>query len=376
MKIVLTSNTSFSLYNFRLGLMKHLRDNGFDIIAVAPIDEYTKKLQDEFTFLPIHHLKRRGTNPVEDFKLFAEYLKLYSQLKPALVISYTIKPNIYSSLACGVLQVPSISVITGLGYVFARRSVLALLVKMLYRVAFKFNRYIVVLNSEDEKFIGTLTDRSKVVRFEGEGVNTSWFFPDRSYTGVKNKDAFIFLFLGRFLKDKGIRELVRAGEMLWKENKKFKIFLVGSVDYGNPSSLSERDIESFKKFEFIEIFPFSEDVRPFISRSDCLVLPSYYREGIPRVLLEGMAMEKPIITTNSPGCKEICENGVNGYLVEPMDVKGLYEAMKKCLYLPKEEIRRMGTENRKKVLKRFDERIIIEKYASIIKEITGTSANI
>ncbi|MEM1669012.1 MAG: glycosyltransferase family 4 protein [Thermofilaceae archaeon] len=366
--IVLASNTSFSLYNFRLGLMRRLKELGYDVVCIAPVDDYTEYLKEEFSFYPLKNLDRKGKNPIKDFKLFLEFLSLYRKIKPDLVINYTIKPNIYSSVACGILKIPSISVVTGLGYVFVRGGLLEKLVRILYRISFAYNNYILVLNSYDLDIIKSLTIQTKLVLLNGEGVNTDYFSPAICEKYEKNKGKTVFLFIGRFLKDKGIIELIEAGKLLWNERKDFEIWLLGGIDYGNPQSLREEDINNIKKYEFVKVLPFSKDVRPLICQADCVVLPSY-REGIPRSLLEAMSMAKPIITTTSPGCKDVCEDGVNGFLVEQRSVSSLKVSMERFLNLSEEDRQRMGVLGRELAVRRFDEKIIIEKYLSLIGSI-------
>ena len=366
-RIVLSSNTAFSLYNFRLHLMRALKEKGYEVIAVSPEDgKYSELLKKEFSFFAVKNLDRKGTNPIKDLKLFFEYFLLFRKLKPDLVINFTIKPNIYGSISAGLLGIPSISVITGLGYVFIRESWLTKFVKLLYWLAFRFNRAVVFLNSED---LNTLRNISKEKSFliESEGIDIKHF--DSTLCKETKKDEFTFLFVGRLLTDKGIYELIRAFEKLKKEKPKVKLIIVGSPDEGNPNSVSKGELEKWVKEGLIEWHGFQEDVRPFYCMADCVVLPSYYREGVPRVLLEAMAMEKPIITTDSPGCKNVCIDGVNGFLVKPKDVESLYLAMKKAVEMGQEELRKMGKKGREIVEGRYEISKIVNKYVKIVEEI-------
>ena len=370
--IVLASNTSFSLYNFRLGFMRRLKELGYNVVCVAPVDDYTEYLKEEFSFYPLRNLDRKGKNPIKDFLLLIEFIKLYHKLKPNLVINFTIKPNIYSSFACGLLRIPSISVVTGLGYVFLRGGLLEKIVRVLYRVAFKGNKFIVVQNADDYQIIKELSDRAeKVVLIESSGVNTEYFSPEicKEYEDKIERGKWIFLFVGRFLKDKGILELIEASRELWRERRDFEVWLLGEIDPGNPQSLKKEEIHALRDVEYLKVLPFTLDVRPIICQADCFVLPTYYKEGLPRALLEAMSMAKPVITTNSAGCKEACINGVNGFLVEPKNIEDLKRAMEKFLNLSEEEKANMGKKGREIVLKRFDERYVIEKYLDLITKI-------
>ena len=369
-RIVFSSNTAFSLYNFRLHLMRALKEKGYEVIAVSPEDEkYSELLRKEFSFFAVKNLDRKGTNPIKDLKLFFEYFLLFRRLKPDLVINFTIKPNIYGSISAGLLGIPSISVITGLGYVFIRESWLTNLVKLLYWLAFRLNRAVVFLNSED---LNTLKNISKEKSFliEGEGIDIKHF--DSTLCKEAKKDEFTFLFVGRLLTDKGIHELIRAYEKLKKENPKVKLIIVGSPDEGNPNSVSKGELEKWIKEGSIKWYGFQEDVRPFYCMADCVVLPSY-REGVPRVLLEAMAMEKPIITTDAPGCKNVCVDGVNGFLVKPKDVESLYSAMKRMVELGDEKLREFGKAGRRLAEEKYSVEKIVGEYINLVEAILSKS---
>ena len=366
-RIVLSSNTAFSLYNFRLHLMRALKEKDYEVMAISPEDgKYSELLRREFSFFPVKNLDRKGTNPIKDLKLFFEYFLLFRRLKPDLVINFTIKPNIYGSISAGLLGIPSISVITGLGYVFIRESWLTKFVKLLYWLAFRFNRAVVFQNSEDMKTLKNLCE-GRCLLIESSGVDLKHFDPELCKEA--KKDEFTFLFVGRLLKDKGIYELIRAYEKLKKENPKVKLIIVGSPDEGNPNSISKGELEKWVKDGLIEWHGFQEDVRPFYCMADCVVLPSYYREGVPRVLLEAMAMEKPMITTDAPGCRDVCIDGVNGFLVKPKDVESLYLAMKKAVEMGQEELRKMGKKGREIVEERYEISKIVSEYVKIIEEV-------
>ena len=369
-RIVLSSNTAFSLYNFRLPLMKALKEKGYEVIAVSPEDgKYSELLKKEFGFFAVKNLDRKGTNPIKDLKLFFEYLLLFRRLKPELVINFTIKPNIYGSISAGLLGIPSISVITGLGYVFIRESWLTKFVKLLYWLAFRFNRAVVFQNSEDMKTLENLCE-VRCLLIESSGVDLKHLDPELCKEA--KKDEFTFLFVGRLLTDKGIYELIKAFEKLKKEKPKVKLIIVGSPDEGNPNSVSKGELEEWVKEGLIEWHGFHEDVRPFYCMANCIVLPSY-REGIPRVLLEAMAMEKPIITTDAPGCRNVCVDGVNGFLVKPRDVESLYLAMKRMVELGDEKLREFGKAGRRLAEEKYSVEKIVGEYINLIETFLSKS---
>lgn len=369
-RIVLSSNTAFSLYNFRLHLLRTLKEKGYEVIAVSPEDgKYSELLRREFSFFPVKSLDRKGKNPIKDLKLFFEYFLLFRRLKPDLVINFTIKPNIYGSMSAGLLGIPSISVITGLGYVFIRESWLTRFVKLLYWLAFRFNRAVVFQNSEDMKTLEKLC-KGECLLIESSGVDLKHFDPELCKEA--KKDEFTFLFVGRLLTDKGIYELTKAFEKLKKEKPKVKLIIVGSPDEGNPNSVSKGELEKWVKEGLIEWYGFQEDVRPFYCMADCVALPSY-REGIPRVLLEAIAMEKPIITTDAPGCKNVCVDGVNGFLVKPKDVESLYLAMKRMVDLGDENLRKFGKAGRRLAEEKYSVEKIVGEYINLIEAVLSKS---
>ena len=175
--------------------------------------------------------------------------------------------------------------------------------------------------------------------------------------------------ISRMLWDKGVKEFIEAAKLIQKRYKDVEFWLLGPVDKDNPSAVPKETLKAWERKGIVKYFGVTEDVRPFICQSDVVVLPSFYREGVPRVPLETMAMSKPIITTDAPGCRETVVDGVNGFMVKPRNVEILAEAMEKMLLLSKEERERMGWEGRKMVLEKFDEMIVIEKYVEIIEEV-------
>jgi glycosyltransferase involved in cell wall biosynthesis len=368
-KITFSSNTAFSLYNFRIGLMRHLKNLGYEVTAVAPKDEYTELLSKEFRVYSVQNLSRKGTNPLKDFSLMVEYLKIYKKIKPDLVLSYTIKPNIYGSLACGLLGIKSISVVTGLGYVFIRENWLSKIVQNLYRTAFRFNNKIVFLNKEDRELLTSkkIIPSDKSVVILSSGINTEFFSINYCNNSEERKN-FVFLMISRLLWDKGVKEFVEAARLIKQDYLNTEFWLLGPIDKGNPSAISKQQVEQWEKERVIKYLGFANDVRQFICKSDIVVLPSY-REGIPRVLLEAMAMEKPIVTTDAPGCRDVCRDGINGLLVPIKNTEALKDAMVQLLNMDKHKRRLMGSNGREIVINEYDEKIVIQKYMEIIQKL-------
>lgn len=370
-KIVFTSNTSFSLYNFRYGVMKYLKDKGFEVIALAPKDDYSDLLKKNFEFFEIKSLDRKGTNPLVDFKLVLEYMKIYKIIKPDLVFSYTIKPNIYSSFACRFLRIKYINMLTGLGYIFIKENLLTKFIENLYKTAFGASYKVLFQNKDDMKlFINRkIVFENKTILTKSSGINTTYFSPD--FCKVKNSDnKLIFLMITRLLWDKGVKEFVEAGRIVKSKYSNTEFLLLGPIDKDNPSAVSEIIIKEWANEGVAKYLGVSKDVRDYICEADVVVLPSY-REGVPRSLIEAMAMGKPIITTDTSGCRDVCRDGENGLLVPVKDAQTLSEAMIKMIQVKEEGRKQMGQRGRNIVIEEFDEKIIIKQYMNLIEEIFG-----
>ena len=365
-RIVFTSNTSFNIYNFRYGLLKALKDLGYDIIALVPEDEYSDLLEREFNLYRIKNLRRRGKNPLKEFFLILEYLNYYKRLDPQKVISFTVKPNIYSSLVCMILNTECYCVITGLGFLFIRKDFFSKVVQYLYKMAFRGSKNIIFQNQDDmEEFIrrGIIKEKkAKVIM--SSGVDTAYFSKCHCKDKEEN-DKIVFLMVARILWDKGIKEYVEAIKLLKEKREDFEAWLLGGVDTDNPSCVSREKLDDWEAQGLIKYLGHAKDVRPYLCQADCVVLPSY-REGVPRSLLEAMAMGKPIITTNTAGCKDVVEDFKNGFLVKPKDIDSLYAAMGRFLELAVDERESMGKYGRQKVIKKFGEKVIIARYLEVL----------
>jgi len=367
-KIIFVSNTCRSLYKFRLRLTDVLRDRGFDIILCASCDEYVRKVEERgFRFIPVK-VQRRGMNPFVDFRLIYDLYKVYKRERPDIILHFSIKLNIYGTIAAKLAKVKCINTVTGLGYVFVKESWLSKFVRILYRVSFKFPVRIFFQNKDDLEFFvkNKIADRDKIVLVKGSGVDITHFYPNFCKQSKRNNSDFVFLFIGRMLWDKGLGELVSAFKEVSKEHPNTKLWLLGRIDKDNPSTVSEDNIRKWENEKTVKYFGSTDDVRPFICQSEAVVLPSY-REGTPRSLLEAMAMGRPIITTNSIGCREVVEDEKNGFLVPVKNSQALVDAMIKFVKLPQEEREKMGGYGRQKAVKEFNEDMVISVYLKAIK---------
>lgn len=370
-KILLVSNTAWSIYNFRLGLMNFLRQKGFEPIAVAPSDEFVEKLKKAgFGFIGLNNLDRKGMNPLRDLALFFELRRIYKKENPAFILQYTIKPNVYGPLAAKLSKIKNICVITGLGYLFIKRPLVQKLGQLLYKASFLFSDRVIFFNPDDKKeFIEAgIVSEGKATLVKSSGVDVQYFSPVFCQKIKKDDNKTGFLLITRILSDKGIYEFIEAAKKVKTKYPDCDFNLLGVLDKDNPAAIEQNKVKDWEEEGIIKYLGTTEDVRPFICACDVFVLPSY-REGIPKTNLEAMAMAKPIITTNVPGCRETLEDGKNGFLVSARNSQELAEAMFKMIEMGDGGRKKMGQYGREMILRKFDAKIVIEKYWEIIEEI-------
>ncbi len=362
-------NTSWNIYNFRLGLLAALQKEGYKVIAVAPNDEYSQK----FCELDIDYheisMNNKGTNPIEDAKLIYSYYKLYKKIKPDILLHYTIKPNIYGSIAAKMLNIPVINNISGLGTVFLNPGLSSGVAKMLYKATLKIPEKVFFQNSHDRELFVDLNyvNKGKTDLLPGSGIDTEKFKPSEKAVSTK-EEHLKFLFIARLVKDKGLVEYVEAIKLLRAKYKNAEFAILGAFYPGNPTAITEEDMDSWVEEDLVNYLGTSDDVKSVIDNYDCVVLPSY-REGLSRVLLEASSMGKPIVTTNVPGCKEVVDDGITGFLCNAKDASDLAAKMEQMLQLSHEERIDMGMKGRDKIINEFDEKLVIRKYIEAIESI-------
>jgi glycosyltransferase involved in cell wall biosynthesis len=365
-KILITINTSWNIFNFRVGLLKALQKEGYKIVCVAPLDEYSKKLE-ELGF-EYHDIKinNKGTNPLEDIKLVHDYYKLYKKINPDVILQYTIKPNIYGSIAARLLGKKVISNISGLGTVFLNDNLSSKIARWLYKVSLVKNK-VFFQNIEDKNLFITngLVKESQTDLLPGSGINTSIYKP--SEPTVQN-DSPVFMMIARLVRDKGILEYIKAIKEVKKTHPNIEFKLLGSLYPNNPTAISQAELDSWIEEDLIQYLGHSDDVKSEIKKVDCIVLPSY-REGLSRVLLEAASLAKPIITTDVPGCKDVVDDSINGFLCEVKSSSSLADTIEKMIKLSSEDRKAMGQKGREKIIAEFDEQIVIDKYLDAIEDI-------
>jgi len=366
-------NTSWHIYNFRTGLIKELQKIGYNVVAIAPKDIYSEKLvETDIDYFEID-MNNMGTNPFEDTKLVYDYYKLFKKIKPDVLLLYTIKPNIYGSVAAKMLNIPVISSITGLGTVFLHDNVSSKIAKLLYKIALKIPKKVFFENPYDENvFLDQgFVEREKVVLIPGAGINTDEYIPVETIK-FHEQNQPRFLFIARLVKDKGLIEYIEAIRLLRTQYSNIEFAILGPYYPANPTAITKKEMDEWVKEGIINYLGESDDVKSIISEYDCIVLPSY-REGLSRVLLEAASMAKPIVTTNVPGCRDVVEDGVNGFLCEKKDAVDLADKMEQIIQLTNDERIQMGKRGREKIVKEFDEPLVDGKYIDAIQEALAVS---
>ena len=361
--IMIVSNTAWSLYNFRLGLACALRDSGFRVVMVAPYDEYADRImQAGFEYRPLE-FDNSGTNPYHDIKLFFKLLRLYRSLRPVVILHFTIKVNIYGALAARFLKIPSLGNITGLGTLFLSDN-------LIYRAARYL--YLIALRSPYKVFFQNPADRDLFLRKEfvrpeqvsllpGSGVNLNNFKP------VKVTPKRQYLFVGRLIRDKGIFEFVEAARLLKPKYPQVEFAILGDLYLKNPTAVSKATLDDWIDTGIVRYLGYVDNVQAEMASSECIVLPSY-REGLSRVLLEASAMARPIVASDVPGCNDVVDDGVTGFLCEVRSSEDLALKIEKMINLSPNKRTAMGKAGRKKIEQQFDEKIVIRMVIDVVNK--------
>lgn len=339
MKIIVLSSLAYSLTNFRGALLREMKANGHRVLAVAPdANEMVERELDAsgigFRVIP---MQRTGTSVLQDLRLLFAYVRLMIVEKPDLVLAYTQKPIIYGGIAARMVCVPRFfALMSGLGYVYSEhnnhRRALRRAVSFLYRQAVRRARAVFVFNADDRQDMidhGIVTPRQNVVQVAGSGVDVERFASmPLPRTGIR------FLLVGRLMRDKGIYEFAEAAKQIKREHPECEFVVLGHYEHDNPTGIDENECLRLARQYPVRFVPGTNDVRPYLASCSVFVLPSYYREGLPRTIIEAMATGRAIVTTDMPGCREPVIEGENGFLVAPRDVSGLKAALQRFIDTP------------------------------------------
>jgi len=358
-KVLILVNHEIVIYNFRRELVERLIEEGYEVHLSCPYGEKIDRLKEigcKFIDTPID---RRTINPIADYKLIKNYKNIVKKIKPDIVLSYTIKPNVYGNYIASKYSVPVISNVTGIGTSMISHK-LKFIIKFLYRYACKKSKIVYFQNTDNRNYFydNKLVEKSKAKLLPGSGVNLQEFIP-LSKTGKDEKIKF--LFIGRLMKEKGIEEFIIAADNISKNYSNVIFQAVGAFE-------EEKFEEVINNNQNIQYLGKSTDVRKEIREVDCIINPTYH-EGMSNVLLEGAAMGKPLLASNIPGCKEIVEDRFNGFLFEPKSALILEESIIKFIELSDEEKVIMGKNSREKVEKEFDRNIVVNEYMKKIEDI-------
>ncbi|WP_242271407.1 glycosyltransferase family 4 protein [Bacillus cereus group sp. BfR-BA-01310] len=359
-KVLILANNDVGLYKFRKELIQELVKN-YKVYISLPDGEFIHQLKElgcEFINTPI---SRRGTNPITDLKLFMNYRKIIKKVKPDVVLTYTIKPNIYGGLACRMAGLPYICNITGLGTAVENDGILQKITLFLYKNALKEATCVFLQNESNKNFFskkGIVKGKSRLI--PGSGVNLE-HYPILEYPLDKEIN---FLFIARVMKEKGIDQYLEAAEYIKRKypNTSFHILGICEEKY-------ENKLRIMQEAEIIQYHGMQSDVREFHKFSHCTIHPTYYPEGMSNVLLESAASGRPVITTNRSGCREIVDDTANGYIVEQENSRDLIEKIEKFISLDYEDKKQMGIMGRRKVEREFSRKIVINAYMSEIEAI-------
>lgn len=351
-KILILANHSITVYNFKKELIQELIGRGCEVYVTLPFDNKIKMIEDIGCKCIDVPVDRRGLNPIKDMKLLLRYLKIIHKIKPDKVLTYTIKPNLYGGLASRLLNREYCAHVTGLGSVFQTESSLKKIIKVIYKIALKGCTVTYFENTHNrEVFLKEkIIDDSRSIVLSGSGVNLEEY----EFMPLEDNEEVRFLYMGRMMREKGVNELLDVAVRIKKAYSNVEFDFVGFYEEN-----FKEIVEDLVEKKVINYYGFQEDVKPFVKRATCVVLPSYH-EGMSNTLLESAAMGRPIITTNIPGCKETITE-TSGMLVEVQDRESLYKAVEKFILSTIQEKQQMSREARKHIEYQFDRALVVEE---------------
>ncbi len=357
-KVLILVNHDVVIYNFRKELVERLLADGHQVIISSPYGERIDDLVDMGCKYIEASIERHGTNPLNELKLLNYYKKIIKEIKPDVVLTYTIKPNIYGGLAAKKYNVPYVANITGLGTAVEKQGLMQKISIILYKMSLSNIQRVFFQNTENMQFFidnNIVVNKHKLV--PGSGVNLQHF----DVLDYPSNESVEFVFISRIMKEKGIDQYIETAKYITDKYPNTKFHVCGFCE--------ERYEEELKELQNKGILTYHgmvRDVREILKKTHCTIHPTYYPEGLSNVLLESAACGRPIITTDRSGCREVVDNGVNGYMVKQRDSKDLIEKVEEFIQLDYEEKKRMGLAGRVKVGKEFDRQIVVEAY---MKEI-------
>lgn len=372
--VMLTVNAVWNVWNFRRPLVTALLEAGHRVTILAPEGERVEDLRAMgCRFVPLE-MNVKGLNPLHDYKLMQRFKRIFRTEAPDVVLSYTIKNNLFGAMAARACGIPFIPNVTGLGTAFLSGGTLQRIAEFLYRRAFRGLKTVFFQNSDDrDLFIARqLVTAEQAQILPGSGIDLE-DFPAAPYPAGENETRF--LLIARLLRDKGIHEYIDAARRLKEKGIPARFQLLGAPDSENRSAISRETLAVWEDEGVVDYLGTTSDVRPHIAQAHCIVLPSY-REGAPRTLIEAASMARPLIATDVPGCRSVVEDGNNGYLCAVKSGESLAEVCQRFVGLPETAKRAMGQAAREKMVAEFDQSIVVDAYERAIAVLTGTSSSL
>ena len=363
--VLLSANSFWNIKNFRDSLIGALVAKGYRIVLAAPDADvdWARQHGVEAVEIPVD---RSGLNPLRDARLFIDYLRMFHRYAPDFYLCYTAKPNIYGSLAARVAGVSSLPNVSGLGTAFISHGPLSRFVGLLYRLAFRGCPIVFFQNPDDRDLFlarGIITSRQAQL-LPGSGVDLDRFAVAPPLEAGPPR----FLFVGRLLGDKGVREFVEAARLLKTRQPSWRFQLLGALDEGNRSGIGASELQQWVRQGIVEYLGHADDVRYHIAAATAVALPSY-REGLPRSLLEGAAMGRPLVASDVPGNRQLIEHGVNGLLCEARNAQSLAEAILQIGMMDADQRTRMGLAARKLVERSYSDELVIQAYLDALAQL-------
>ena len=359
-RVLFLVNHDVVIYNFRLELVERLLAEGHQVIVSSPYGERIEELKALGCEYHEISILRHGMNPIKEIALIRQYKKLIRLVSPDIVFAYTIKPNIYGAIACRAEKIPCIANITGLGTAVENGGIVQAITIGLYKYAFTKIQKVFFQNTENRQFfIDHRIAEKKHDLLPGSGVNLQRFVP-LEYPSL---DKTEFAFISRIMREKGIEQYLEAAEYIGKKYPNTVFHVCGFCEQAYENRLRELHNRGV-----IVYHGMLRNIKPLLCNIHCTIHPTYYPEGVSNVLLESSACARPIITTNRSGCREVIDDGVNGFVVKEKDSADLIEKIEKFLQLSYEQKKEMGLRGREKVEREFDRNIVVEKY---MKEISN-----
>jgi glycosyltransferase involved in cell wall biosynthesis len=364
MHVLITANAAWNLWNFRRPIIEALVRDGCTVTILAPEDDCIEDLRRIGCKFLALTMNVKGLNPLEDLRLVRRFSQVFEREKPNVVLSFTIKNNIFGAMGARSLGIPFIPTVTGLGTAFLSGGVLQIVAELLYRRAFK-KLPAVFFQNEDDRTLFTdrrLVDGDQARVLPGSGIDLGRFLPADM---PPSDEPPVFLLIARLLRDKGVIEFVQAARQVKAGYPAARFQLLGAAQSENRTAIDAATVQGWVDGGIVEHLGTTPDVRPFIAASSCVVLPSY-REGAPRTLIEAAAMARPLIATDVPGCRAVIDREISGFLCDVRDADSLAAAIRRFLSLSGDERSAMGKAGRAKMEREFDEAIVVDAYRGAI----------